>query len=214
MLQVHQVHGRDVIVHPQANPDPSADGLMTDDPGCAVAVRVADCAALLIADRRQPVVAAVHAGWRGTASGIAGAAIEALRARYGSQPRELLVAIGPSIRQCCYEVGPEVRQQFAASGHVGAHLERWFSPGTGDRWMLDVPRANRDQLETAGVPPDQIFDSGLCTSCYPEVFHSYRKSGGAGRMMGVITLSFQLQLRPSLRSTAGPPRGFPRGGRA
>jgi YfiH family protein len=140
-----------------------------------------------MADLAGRAVAAVHAGWRGTAAGIVDAAARALTERFGVEPRDLLVAIGPCIHQCCYEVGPELREEFAAHGHDTAQVHRWFSKGRGDRWQLDVTGSNRDQLEFLGVPPDQIIDSGLCTACHPEVFHSYRRSGSrAGRMLGVI----------------------------
>jgi YfiH family protein len=159
----------------------------TDDPLRGVAVRVADCAPILIGDRHGRAVAAVHAGWRGTAARAAQAGVEALRARAAIEPSDLNVAIGPSIRACCYEVGPELREAFSAAGHDDAAIGRWFTRGKGDRWQLDVPRANRDQLEAAGVPAAQIFDSGLCTACHPDVFHSYRRTGRAtGRMIGVI----------------------------
>ncbi len=196
IVQVHQVHGREVLWLPRINPisginswqpQKTADVLVTDDPGQAVGVRVADCAPILMADRHGRGVAAVHAGWRGTAARAAQAGVEALRTRVGIDPADLIVSIGPSIRSCCYEVGPEVRDHFAAAGHDEAALERWFSKGMRDRWQLDVPRANHDQLEASGVPAAQIFDSSLCTACHAATFHSYRRNvAGAGRMMGVI----------------------------
>ncbi len=202
-MQAHQVHGNTVywfgwnfnVCHPdlakiEIPPEPisvSADVLATDDPRRGVGVRIADCAPILVADRAGRAVAAVHAGWRGTAARAARAGVEAMRIRAGINPPDLIAAIGPSIRACCYEVGPELRDRFAAAGHDKAAIDRWFSKGKGDRWQLDVPRANRDQLEAAGVPSEQIFDSGLCTACHTDVFHSYRKTGpGAGRMIGVI----------------------------
>jgi YfiH family protein len=142
---------------------------------------------VLLAARSYPVVAAVHAGWRGTAAGVIAAAVEALRDRFGIAPGELTAALGPSIRACCYEVGPELREAFLAGGHETRSVSSWFSAGKGDRLQLDVPRANRDQLEALGVPARQIFDSGLCTACNDGVFHSYRRSGtDAGRSLAVI----------------------------
>jgi hypothetical protein len=185
VVQVQQVHGsRTIAVRPgMAVPnDVEADALMTDDATRAVAVRVADCASILIAGRAGSVVAAVHAGWRGTAARAVTACVRALGDEFGCDPQDLLVAIGPLIRACCYEVGPSTREAF-----IGPETDRWFSPGRGDRLQFDVARANRDQLEAAGVLESRIYDSGLCTACHVEAFYSYRKEGpGAGRLMGII----------------------------
>jgi YfiH family protein len=217
IVQAHQVHGRDVLVVRADRPlswkkgTVPFDAFVSDDPRRAVGVRVADCAPILMADTRTGVVAAVHAGWRGTAAGVVGAAVDSMSAEFGSHPRDLIVAIGPSIRACCYEVGPELLAAFADAGHDRAAIDRWFTKGTGDRWQLDVVRANRDQLEAAGVPAAQIYDSGLCTLCQADAasspdtsrvsntlpaghprgetiaLHSYRRDGArAGRMLGVI----------------------------
>jgi len=201
VMQVHQVHGREVVVARKQNGDAylfsqfgkqvsvpfAADSLVSDDPGRAVGVRVADCLPILLANRSGRVVAAVHAGWRGTAAGVVGAAMSALRDQFGVVPGEVIAAFGQSIRACCYQVGPELREAFRAAGHRKASLRRWFSPGTGDRLYLDVPQANRDQLEALGVPARQIFDSALCTACHDGVFHSYRRGGAhAGRALAAI----------------------------
>lgn len=186
--QVHQVHGTRVVVAGRdLDPVAEADVLLSEDPDSAVAVRVADCAPILLAQRQGQCVAAVHAGWRGTAAGAVGAAVRALGDAFGARPVDLLAAIGPTIGACCYEVGSETREAFAAAQHPEASLGRWFRPGRADRWQLDVPRANRDQLEAAGVPAASIFDSGLCTACHAGAFYSYRREGGAaGRLLGII----------------------------
>lgn len=185
IVQVHQVHGAGVLVVRRGSSVTGTlegDVLVGNDSGRAVGVRVADCAPILIADRTGIAVAAVHAGWRGTAAGAVGAAVAALAVEFGCAPVDLVSAIGPLIRACCYEVGPSTREAFQQPG-----ADRWFSRGRADRLQLDVAAANRDQLEAAGVPPGQIFDSGLCTACHPGVFHSYRRQGGqAGRLFGLI----------------------------
>ena len=113
LAAVHQVHGAAVVAaHVGTAERPRADGLVSRDPSILLTVRVADCAALLIADRRLGSVAAVHAGWRGTAAGIAGAAVARLRELYGSHPGDLVAALGPSIGPCCYTVGPELIDAF------------------------------------------------------------------------------------------------------
>lgn len=199
VLTVNQVHGRTVVVTtygaapPPARPD--ADALVCRDPAQAVAVRAADCAAIVLADRATGAVAAVHAGWRGTAAGIVGAAVDAMRREYGSRPRDLMAAIGPSIRPCCYEVGPELVDAFAAAGHARHLVDRWFS--VGDRGSgirhpkgglaLDVAGANHDQLMLAGVAEELIYDCGLCTAMHLDVLTSFRvEKEKAGRLAAVI----------------------------
>jgi YfiH family protein len=203
-VTLNQVHGRGVVVvRAEAPPPrrPDADALVADDPRLAVAVRAADCAPLLFADRKTGAVAAVHAGWRGTAAGAAGAALEALGREFGSRPADIIVAIGPSIGACCYEVGSDLVDAFAAAGHARHLVDRWFSIGDrgsriGDRapgnrerrqLRLDVAAANRDQLVLAGVPEENIHDCGLCTAMHLDVLTSFRaEKEKAGRIAAVI----------------------------
>jgi purine-nucleoside/S-methyl-5'-thioadenosine phosphorylase / adenosine deaminase len=192
-----QVHGRTVVVVREGAPipdRPEADAFVSNSTAVGVAVRVADCVPLLIADRRVGVVAAVHAGWRGTAARVAVAAVEALSREFGSEPADLIAAIGPSIGACCYEVGSELVDAFAAEGHERYLIDRWFlapPPPRGSperaRLRLDVAGANRDQLVLAGVPDAQIHLSGLCTAMHLDVFTSYRaEKDKAGRLVAAI----------------------------
>ena len=149
---------------------PEADALVSESPEIAVAVRAADCVPLLMADRVTGVVAAVHAGWRGTAARVAVAALNAMEREFGVHPRNVVAAIGPSIGPCCYQVGSDLVDAFAAAGHERYLIERWFStppPPRGSREQpqlrLNVAGANRDQLILAGVPEGSIYDAGLCT---------------------------------------------------
>jgi YfiH family protein len=186
---LHQVHGRTIAVAASGTPwtRPEADGVITDDPSVALVVRVADCAPVLLADRRLGVTAAVHAGWRSTMQRILPAAIEALSATYGTDPADITAAIGPSLGACCGEMGEEVIEAFRGAGHDQATLERWFVRESGKRPHFDLWRANREQLEESGVRSDAIHVAGLCTQTHPTLFHSYRAAGvGAGRMAGVI----------------------------
>lgn len=181
-----QVHGASVYVPEGGGPlgPPEADILLTTDPEQAVLVRVADCVPLLMADWKTGAVAAVHAGWRGTRAGASVAAIDALRARYGTAPTDVVVAIGPSIGPCCYQVGEDVRAAFVAAGVGGA--DRWFQPD-GDWWRLDMWAANRDQLVGAGVPPAQIHIAEECTATSLDRYYSFRREGAAaGRLLAVI----------------------------
>ena len=192
-----QVHGAAVsIVRPgTANPpQPEADAFVSNAPDIAVAVRAADCVPLLMADRTTGAVAAVHAGWRGTAARAAVAALNAMEREFGTRPGNVIAAIGPSIGPCCYTVGSDLVDAFAAAGHERYLIERWFStppPPRGSReraqLRLDVAGANRDQLVLAGVPEQQIYDSRLCTAMHLEVLTSYRaEKENAGRIAGAI----------------------------
>lgn len=205
-----QVHGRGVIVIRRGMPlpggRPEGDAFVSDSPTTAIGVRAADCVPLLMADRIRGVVAAVHAGWRGTAARAAVAALDALGREFGTTPADLIAAIGPSIGACCYEVGSDLVDAFAAAGHERWLVDRWFvleppasAEGVGEasritrRWpklRLDVAGANRDQLVLAGVPEDQIFMSGLCTAMHLDVLTSYRaEKEKAARIVGAIRAS-------------------------
>jgi YfiH family protein len=203
LLRLNQVHGRRAVVHRAGAPErtraggsplrldeeadwPRADILATDDPGVALVVQVADCVPLLMADARGGAVAAVHAGWRGTAADAAATAVETLSREFGSRAEDLVAAIGPSIGPCCYVVGEEVMEAYRAAG-FGWDLSRWFSRDGDGALRLDLWTANRDQLLAAGVRADAIHLCGLCTASHPEWFASYRRDGpGTGRLAAVI----------------------------
>jgi YfiH family protein len=190
-----QVHGREVVVvRSLAGRRTEADAMVSTNPEIAIAVRAADCVPLLIADAKTGAVAAVHAGWRGTAAGAAQAAVAALEREFGAKPADLVAAIGPSIGPCCYEVGSELVDAFAAAGHARYLVDRWFvapPPRRGEhdrpKLRLDTWGANRDQLIMAGLDEQNIHASGLCTASRSDMFPSYRVEGqAAGRIAGVI----------------------------
>jgi len=198
---VKQVHRADVAIARRDDAaewlTPEADAIVSDDPEVVIAVRVADCAPILLADRTRPVVGAVHAGWRGTVQRAVEAGVAAMRREFGSRPEDLVAAIGPCLDVCCGEVGDEVPDAFRAAGHDARAVERWFSLGPGGRFHLHLARANRDQLEAAGLRAERIHMSGLCTRSYPEVFHSYRAAGAnAGRMAALIAPASKRLDRP------------------
>lgn len=186
-----QVHGR-TIARTTIGDDspwtrPEADGIITADRSVALVVRTADCAPVLLVDRRTGAVAAVHAGWRGTMQRILPTAVETLQAECGSRPSDLMAAVGPSLGTCCGEMGEEVVDAFRAAGHEASALEHWFVRAAGRRPHFDLWRANREQLEEAGVLPTSIHTAGLCTRTHAGIFHSYRAAGaGAGRMAAVL----------------------------
>jgi polyphenol oxidase len=190
-----QVHGV-AIARVRAGDTPAdvagvqADGLCSDRPDVAVAVFVADCVPALLVDPRTGAFAAVHAGWRGTLAGVLPAAVRALGEHFGARPSDLRVALGPAIGACCFEVGPEVVEAFEA-GLPGARAAGVILPaGQGGRLKahVDLKRANRRLLESAGVAPASIDAGDECTSCDHERFFSYRRDRGqTGQHLGFVS---------------------------
>jgi YfiH family protein len=180
LAMLKQVHSsRVVVVDSATGYIGEGDALISDRPGMLVGVRTADCVPVLLLDARRRAVAVIHAGWRGSADEIAHNAVAAMRAEYGTEPADIHAAIGPCIRECCYEVGPDVAQRFA----------RWIPAlaGVESPVGIDLAAVNRMQLENAGVPVGQIYDCCLCTRCLVEDFHSYRRDGArSGRMISAI----------------------------
>ena len=154
------------------------DALITGLSGICVAVKTADCVPVLLFDPTQKVVAAIHAGWRGTAQGIVSETIRIMVEEFGSNPSELVAGIGPSISPEVYEVGEDVHSQFDPAFYSNTN------PIKADKRLLDLWKANRDQLIKAGVPPDQIEIAGICTLSDPARFYSARRDGAKTGRMG------------------------------
>ena len=170
MYRVSQVHGvrvvrvgrGDALDEMAATP---ADGLCTDEPGLGVAVHVADCTPILLACTRTGAVAALHAGWRGTALGMARAGVEAMVTHFGCHPRELCAALGPCIGACCFEVGPEVVAAFLAAD---AQARNNGSVVRGPaKEHINLRRVQQLELIAMGLAPDNIDASRDCTCCDP-----------------------------------------------
>ncbi|HEX6508066.1 MAG TPA: peptidoglycan editing factor PgeF [Chloroflexota bacterium] len=159
------------------------DGVVSDVPGLYFLLTAADCVPLLFLDRRQAIVGAAHAGWRGTASGIAGNVVRAMHREFGTDPEDVVAGIGPSIGPCCYGVGQDVVDTFHRHGFVPE-----LTPVDGES-RLDLWTTNRLQLMDAGLLAGSIETMGLCTSCHAADFFSHRAARGkSGRMAFAIGL--------------------------
>jgi len=192
-----QVHGSDVrVVGSVEEAKPAEDQLgetiycdviVSNADGVLAGVKTADCVPILIGDTRTRAFAAVHAGWRGTLETAAIAGVKRLSQEYGTRPEDLRVAIGASAGPCCYEVGADVIDAFSSRFPNGADL---FTPTRPGHALVDLLKANRDQLESTGVSPNRIHVAPICTMCRTDLFFSYRKEkklhGKVGRLMAVI----------------------------
>ena len=190
LVLMRQVHGNTIRVIDGDGPPPACvpdcDGLITARPGVALAVKTADCVPLFFVDRVRRVIGAAHAGWRGTALGMAGKMIDAIVKEFASRPEDILAAVGPAVGPCCYQVDAPVHA--ALITHPGA--DRFLRPCHEEgRWMLDLALANRLQIGERGVPEANIHTADLCTACRQELFFSLRASGGCtGRQVNLLML--------------------------
>jgi YfiH family protein len=190
LILMRQVHGNGIRVldgdGPLPEGLPECDGLITDRPGVALGIRTADCVPLFFVDLARRIIGAAHAGWRGTALGIAAAMVKTFAERFSSHREDLLALIGPAIGPCCYQVDAPVFDAFSAMPDAGEFLSPCPEKG---RWMLDLALANRLQIRDAGVPSENIFSAGLCTACRQDLFFSYRAGGDrSGRQINLIML--------------------------
>lgn len=185
------------------------DALFSRERGVILAVQTADCVPILLVDAKRRAIAAIHAGWRGTLQRIAGKTLGRMQMELGTQAKDVIAALGPSIGRCCYEVGPEVATEFyaqfpsardwfdgpfdaAAAGENDPNWLPWLTmrpPGHAlppSRVHLDLIAANRAILIEAGITERNIFASGLCTACRTDLFFSHRRERSTGRMMAAI----------------------------
>jgi polyphenol oxidase len=188
VFDVWQVHGVTVVTAtlPRLENEPHlrADAIVTKLPGLTLMMRFADCVPLLLHDPVQKLVGIIHAGWLGTVRGVVRETINLLKSGFGSDPKDLIVGIGPSIGPDHYEIGNDViRQVEGAFGPVS----KYFLTKKGGRVFFDLWAANRHHLEAAGVT--KIEMSGLCTVCHNEDWYSHRaehgKTGRFGAMIGL-----------------------------
>lgn len=181
-----QVHGAGIVL-PEAGNDVlreaafyeekrEADAALTDQPGIPVVIFTADCAPVFMADFRQGVAGIAHIGWQGAYQGLAGKMVREMSERFGCQPRDIRVGIGPLIRSCCYEVKMDFRERFGSCVEERGGSS-YFSL---DGWI-------KKELEREGVLASDVFDCGFCTACRSDLFFSYRREGeGTGRMCSAV----------------------------
>jgi len=182
MKQVHGDHIVDVT-DGRLKEAGEADAMATDTEGIFLGVLTADCVPILFSARGRKVAAVAHAGWRGTLAGIAAKTVRHLRDRYNVDPGSVEAALGPSIGACCYEIGADVSKPLIEKW--GRLAQKCLHSKDGKEF-LDLRRLNQLVLEESGVPPQQIFQIGPCTSCAREDFFSYRRDKETGRQISFI----------------------------
>jgi YfiH family protein len=193
LVAAGQVHGAAVLpvepglagvgARPGSGRAGLADALIADRPGVALLSLHADCLPILLADPRRRAIAVVHAGWRGTVADVAGAAVRTMEAAYGSRPGDLVAYLGPAIGPCCYEVGPEVATTWSALAKADDALA--LRPA-GERWRFDLRRANAALLRRAGLDPERMEQSAVCTRCAGDAWFSHRGQGPTTGRFGAI----------------------------
>lgn len=165
------------------------DGYVTSEENVALCVKIADCVPILFSDKTAKIIGAVHAGWRGTAAGVAAECVKKMCA-LGAKPENITAAIGPSICGDCYEVDEPFREQFSETAGVEL-AEKFLSPKVekAGKYTIDLKSVNREILLRAGLCEENIDVSELCTACRDDLFYSHRKSGGErGSLCAVIML--------------------------
>ncbi len=192
LVTPRQVHGIDILVINEPNEDYShflsveGDAVITNQPNVMIGVCVADCVPILLCDPEKKVIAAVHAGWKGTAGKLVAKVVAGMKSEFGCNPATVQAAIGPCIQKCCYEVDGPVKQAFVQSDIAWASFAEMCGEG---KWKLDLAATNRELLLLAGLSADAVQVSEQCTCCHSELFFSYRRDKDeAGRQMGFIML--------------------------
>lgn len=160
------------------------DGLITAEPDVAIVTHSADCCLLAFYDPKKRVIAAAHAGWRGTVKEIGRLTAEKMQSEFGCRPGDILAAVAPSICKKCYEVDEPLYTEFSKLGYLD--LEKIFEAKPNGKYLLDLWEANRQILINAGLTPQNIEITDICTNCNPDYLHSHRASGGKRGVNGLI----------------------------
>ncbi len=189
VVHAHLVHDISVAAVTQTNNGtwlPRVDGLITNEPGCAITMNYADCGPIFLYDPVHHAIGLGHAGWQGAVKDLPGAMVRAMQAQFGSDPAQLIAGLGPSIGPCCYEVGEPV---ITAVHNAFADPDSRLIPQSSSlKPHFDLPEANRRNLARAGVR--HIEQSGLCTACRTDLFYSHRaEKGKTGRFGAIFILN-------------------------
>ena len=212
VIALRQIHSDIVhrVDHHSAAEPLQGDAHFTRERGVVLTVQSADCVPILLADPKRRAVAAIHAGWRGTLRRIGAKTLGRMQMEFGTDPADVIAALGPGISRCCYEVGPEVAREFQAQFPEAQEwfeaLPNFFASAEDPNWLpwltmrppghpapeprarLDLLAANRAVLAAAGISPDNILTSKFCTSCRTDLFFSYRRERPTGRLMAAIAI--------------------------
>ena len=185
---VRVAHKQDAHSILEKTPWPEADGYVTNEPGVPLVIFTADCTPLLMQDRSAGVIAAVHCGWRSTVADIQARAVEAM-VSLGAEPARIRAAIGPGIRQCCFQTGPEVPQAIETLLSGDAQGLYAPDPGAEGKFRTDLPGTVKRRLTQLGLLTENIDELGICTMCRPDQFWSHRAMGAArGSQANIIML--------------------------
>jgi YfiH family protein len=182
---LRQVHGAAIVTADRGGLAGEADVVVTARVALPLAIFTADCLPIIVYDPRDRRLAMAHAGWRGTVDAAARVAVDAL-AQTGGTPDRFVAAIGPAIGPCCYEVDEPVIDRLAAA--FPSAWEGWVAAAGPGKWMLDLWTANEHQLKAAGLTAARIDNPRLCTACRSDLFFSYRRGRGQGRLVALATI--------------------------
>ncbi len=188
---VKQVHGDAVFVlsgdaEPAASEGVEADAIVANEAGVPMGILTADCVPVILYDPVAHAAGVAHAGRKGTGLGVVSKTLETMRALYGCEMKNVVMGMGPGIGACCYEVDVACLDIFKKNY---AKWKDLISPSPNGRYLLDLFRANEMDALRAGLKPENIFRSALCTACRSDILYSYRKEGDAGRMITVVMLA-------------------------
>ncbi|MEA1936272.1 MAG: peptidoglycan editing factor PgeF [Thermodesulfobacteriota bacterium] len=188
----NQVHSDGILVIDNEGLDIASDrscdfdAIISDKPGLAIGILTADCVPIFLVDRKKRVIGVVHAGWKGTSLKIAAKTIDTFVRRFSSSTADIIAVIGPAIGHCCYQVNGVVFEAMKEDGNRKSFFSKCDENG---KWMLDLPLANKLQIQNAGVSPENISLAGVCTSCHVDDFFSHRREmGRTGRQLSFIVL--------------------------
>lgn len=185
LYSARQVHGDHILYvaeeidHEDGDLELEADGLMTDRKNIPIMVMGADCSLIILADIKNKAVCAVHAGWKGTLSGIVIKALKEFSGKFGANHDNIMIFMGPCIRQCCYEIDSELANRFSEKFGRGSHLLL-----KKNKTYLDLAGLNRKQAMDWGISEGNIIDTGVCTGCNSR-YYSYRKEKVTGRQAAI-----------------------------